>query len=169
MVVDTTLQFAARRNVPVRYDRDLVAATLRAMERVSEIRARRERAFYKKRMAGKRARELADARKLVAENSHLLPVMRGSERRRLRLAAEAEGMLVDADGVAVQQAAKTAPARVKLGSARTRQRMLVDGTTVEEMEVGGGGSDGSDGESGDESDDFEGFEGGDGDEEILVD
>jgi large subunit ribosomal protein L24e len=84
MTVDSTLQFAARRNVPVRYDRDLVAKTLKAMERVSEIRQRRERVFYKKRMAGKRERELALARKLVAENEHLLPRMRGSEKKRLR-------------------------------------------------------------------------------------
>ncbi|OBT70649.1 hypothetical protein VF21_10263, partial [Pseudogymnoascus sp. 05NY08] len=30
MVVDSTLTFAARRNVPVRYNRDLVATTLKA-------------------------------------------------------------------------------------------------------------------------------------------
>ena len=84
MTVDSTLQFAARRNVPVRYNRDLMAKTIKAMERVSEIRQRRERVFYKKRMAGKRERELATARKLVAENEHLLPRMRGSEKKRLR-------------------------------------------------------------------------------------
>lgn len=84
MTVDSTLQFAARRNVPVRYDRELMQKTLHAMERVSEIRARRERVFYKKRMAGKRERELAAARKLVAENEHLLPRLRGSEKKRLR-------------------------------------------------------------------------------------
>ncbi|KLO89748.1 60S ribosomal protein L24 [Fusarium fujikuroi] len=61
-----------------------MAKTLKAMERVSEIRQRRERVFYKKRMAGKRERELALARKLVAENEHLLPRMRGSEKKRLR-------------------------------------------------------------------------------------
>lgn len=83
MTVDSTLQFAARRNVPVRYDRDLMAKTLKAMERVSEIRSRRERVFYKKRMAGKKERELALARKLVAENEHLLPRLRGSEKKRL--------------------------------------------------------------------------------------
>src|SRR5271169_6543180 len=35
------------------------------MERVSEIRARRERAFYKNRMAGNKERALAAAKKLV--------------------------------------------------------------------------------------------------------
>lgn len=87
MVYDSTLAFAARRNVPQRYNRELVAKTLEAMKRISEIRARRERVFYKKRMAGKKARELALDRKLVAENQHLLPRMRGSEKRQLEEAA----------------------------------------------------------------------------------
>ncbi|RFU71725.1 hypothetical protein TARUN_10537, partial [Trichoderma arundinaceum] len=59
MTVDSTLQFAMRRNEPVRYDRDLANKTMAAMKRISEIRARRERVFYKKRMAGKREKELA--------------------------------------------------------------------------------------------------------------
>lgn len=73
MTVDSTLQFAARRNVPVRYNRELVQTTLKAMARVSEIRARRERAFYKARMRGNRERQRAEDRKLVEENQHLLP------------------------------------------------------------------------------------------------
>jgi len=80
MVVDSTLTFAARRNIPTRYNRDLVATTLKAMQRVSEIRARRERVFYKNRMAGNKERERAANRKLVAENEHLLPKVRASER-----------------------------------------------------------------------------------------
>ena len=62
---DTTLTFAARRQIPARYNRELAATTLRAMERVSEIRARRERAFYKNRMAGNKERALEAAKKLV--------------------------------------------------------------------------------------------------------
>ncbi|KAK9450055.1 ribosomal protein L24e-domain-containing protein [Limtongia smithiae] len=72
MVVDSTLTFAARRNVPVRYNRDLVAVTLKAMHRVAEIRARRERAFYKNRMRGNKAKQREEDRKLVAENQELL-------------------------------------------------------------------------------------------------
>ena len=73
MDVDSTLTFAARRNIPIRYNRDLVTTTLKAMQRVSEIRSRRERVFYKNRMAGNKERERAANRKLVAENEHLLP------------------------------------------------------------------------------------------------
>ncbi|CAI4211801.1 unnamed protein product [Parascedosporium putredinis] len=95
MVVDSTLQFAARRNVPVRYNRDLMAKTLTAMKRVSEIRARRERVFYKKRMAGNKQREIETARELVKTHGHLLPRMRGSERKRLEMEAEGEKMSED--------------------------------------------------------------------------
>src|SRR5271169_389727 len=80
MVVDSTLTFAARRNIPIRYNRDLVATTLKAMQRVGEIRQKRERVFYKKRMEGNKEKERAANRRLVTENQHLLPRMRGSEK-----------------------------------------------------------------------------------------
>ncbi|KAJ2897372.1 hypothetical protein MKZ38_004710 [Zalerion maritima] len=84
MVVDSTLQFAARRHVPLRYDREMHQATLSAMGRITEIRQKRERAFYKRRMRGKRAQDLSEARKLVKAHEHLLPRLRGSEKRKLR-------------------------------------------------------------------------------------
>jgi large subunit ribosomal protein L24e len=37
-IVDSTLQFAQRRNVPVRYDRTLWEKTMQAMTRIQEIR-----------------------------------------------------------------------------------------------------------------------------------
>lgn len=94
MTVDSTLAFAARRNVPVRYNRDLVQTTLKAMGRVAEIRARRERAFYKARMRGNKERQRADDRKLVEENQHLLPP---SERYPVQVAEE--DMEVDVEAV----------------------------------------------------------------------
>ncbi|KAF6813694.1 ribosomal protein L24e [Colletotrichum musicola] len=134
MTVDSTLQFGARRNVPVRYDRDLVAKTLKAMERVSEIRSRRERVFYKKRMQGKREREIAAARKLVAENEHLLPRLRGSEKKRLAAegATEDEIAALEAEG---RLAARSANKAGKVfGKEKVRQRVTVDGDVVEERE-----------------------------------
>lgn len=95
MTVDSTLSFAARRNVPVRYNRDLIQTTLKAMGRVSEIRARRERAFYKARMKGNKERQRAEDRKLVEENQHLLPP---SERWAVEK-EEGDGMEVDVEKV----------------------------------------------------------------------
>ena len=73
MVIDSTLKFATRRNVPVRYNRDLVAKTLQAMDKVAEIRKKRERVFYMNRMKGNKERQRVEDRKLVEENQHLLP------------------------------------------------------------------------------------------------
>lgn len=81
LVVDSTLTFAARRNVPVRYNRELVATTLKAMSRIEEIRQKRERAFYKNRMRGNKERQMAADRKLVEQNPELLR-MRDVELRR---------------------------------------------------------------------------------------
>lgn len=44
------------------------------MVKFSEVRARRERVFYKNRMSGNRERQLEADRKLVEENQHLLPM-----------------------------------------------------------------------------------------------
>ncbi|QDS73693.1 hypothetical protein FKW77_003046 [Venturia effusa] len=80
MVVDGALALASRRNVPVRYNRDHVAKALEAMVKFSEIRAKRERAFYVNRMSGNRERQLAEDRKLVAENqaSYCAQIDRGN-------------------------------------------------------------------------------------------
>lgn len=131
MVVDSTLQFAARRNVPVRYNRDLVQKTLKAMERISEIRARRERVFYKRRMAGKRARELAEARRLVNTHSHLLPRLRGSEKRRIAEQARERGVELNVEELQKleQQEAITqkSSANRVFGKEKQRLRVRVDG------------------------------------------
>ncbi|MCJ1399492.1 ATPase-activating ribosome biosynthesis protein [Xylographa trunciseda] len=119
MIVDTTLTFAARRNIPVRYNRDHIETTLKAMERVSEIRARRERVFYKKRMAGNKERQREADRKLVAENEHLLPRQRASERMALEE--------MDEERV-------TVPVLEEKRKQKLKQRLLVGGG-VEEMDV----------------------------------
>ncbi|KAK0503337.1 ribosomal protein L24e-domain-containing protein [Armillaria luteobubalina] len=49
MTIDSTIDFEKRRNVPVRYDRELMKTTITAMKRVGEIKQRRERAFWKSR------------------------------------------------------------------------------------------------------------------------
>ncbi|KAK0637097.1 ribosomal protein L24e-domain-containing protein [Bombardia bombarda] len=159
MVVDSTLQFAARRNVPTRYNRELVQKTLKAMERISEIRARRERVFYKKRMAGKKARELATARKLVANNEHLLPRLRGSEKRRLAELAAEQGVDVaelEESELAKQRAGKN---KTKAFGGETRKiRVRTDGGVeeiTERMEGHMGGGDDDDDDNDDDDDDMD--------------
>ena len=123
MTVDSTLQLAARRNIPVRYNRDLVSTTLKAMQRVSEIKARREAVFFKKRMARNKERARAANAKLVAENEHLLPRQRASE----KMAAKVEEqMQVEAMEVPVQKVKE---------KKKVRQRIMVGGGVEDEMDV----------------------------------
>lgn len=123
MIVDSTLKFAARRNIPVRYNRDLVATTLKAMERVSAIRAKRERLFYKNRMAGNKEREKAANRKLVAENEHLLPRVRASEKMTQAVEEPLEEMAVEL------------PAQRQREKQRVKKRLLVTGGVEDEMDL----------------------------------
>ncbi|KAF8654215.1 hypothetical protein AX16_003741 [Volvariella volvacea WC 439] len=65
MTIDSTIDFEKRRNIPVRYDRDLVQTTIQAIKRISEIRSRRERAFWKSRMAASREKHRAHRKKAL--------------------------------------------------------------------------------------------------------
>lgn len=125
MVVDSTLEFAARRNVPIRYNRETIEKTVQGISRINEIRARRERVFYKKRMAGNKEREREANRKLVAENQHLLPRMRASER-----AALVENGVELLEEQPVEREATKA-----FGKMKVRRKVLIDGGVEDEMEV----------------------------------
>ena len=127
MIVDSSLvlsQFAKKRNAPVKYDRNLVGATVKAMERVEEIRQRREQQFTKRRLAGKLARDRKreEDRKVVAEGEHLI-------RKELREREEGQPLAADSSKL---------PGRLH-GEERPRQqkktKLLVDGGAQEEMDV----------------------------------
>jgi large subunit ribosomal protein L24e len=130
MIVDQNLLLAGfqkRRNVPVKYDRNLVAATMKAMERIEEIRVKRERVFARRRLRGKAQREkkrLEDL-KTVAQGEHLIR----KEMQELKAARE-EGR--------EEMVQEVEPSRV-VGEERLRMRskrkMLVDGGIEEEMDV----------------------------------
>jgi large subunit ribosomal protein L24e len=50
MRMDTTFEFERRRNRPVKYDRELMGKTIKAMKKVQEIKSAREQRFYEDRM-----------------------------------------------------------------------------------------------------------------------
>ena len=129
MPVDSTLQnFAQRRNVPVRYNRVLVQKTLRAMERVEEVRRRRERVFYKRRMSGNREREVLADRKLVEENQHLLPPQ---YREKVVSVLQPEREVMELEGEKLEEKLEAPKLKVK------KKQKLKRGGDVEEMEVDG--------------------------------
>lgn len=119
LVVDSTLTFAARRNVPVRYNRELVATTLKAMSRIEEIRQKRERAFYKNRMRGNKERQLAADRKLVEENPELLR-MRDVELR--KQSAKQDAAASDDDMMDVESESESEDEQVKQKVVLTAKR-----------------------------------------------
>lgn len=78
MTVDATFEFEKRRNVPVRYDRELMDTTIKAIKRVQEIKAKRERLHYRNRVKGKMEKEMGQTIKQVETGMDLLsaPVIR---------------------------------------------------------------------------------------------
>ena len=72
MKVDATFDFEKRRNRVVKYDRDLMATTLKVMKRVEEIKAKREQRYYDKRMKVKKIQEKQQARLDIKQNIHLV-------------------------------------------------------------------------------------------------
>jgi large subunit ribosomal protein L24e len=47
---DSTFDFEKRRNRPVKYDRELVGKTIKAMQKIKEVQKKREETFYKARL-----------------------------------------------------------------------------------------------------------------------
>lgn len=139
--VDSTLAFAARRNVPTRYNRDLVAKTLQAMKRVEEVRQRRERLFYKERMKHNKERQLAADKKLVEDYQHLLPPELRNEipehvRQKLeKMDVEQESEDLDGmDEEVEEEEEEKTRVRAKVPKAKRKQKLVV-GKGVEDMEV----------------------------------
>jgi len=108
MTIDSTIDFEKRRNIPVRYDRELVQTTLKAMKRVSEIKKRRELAFWKNRMALSRDKHRAHRKKVLeaakssAVNKLLKPTTTSPEsskiREKVKAPSKSRSALVQGEG-----------------------------------------------------------------------
>lgn len=71
MTIDSTIDFEKRRNIPVRYNRNLVQTTIKAMKRIAEIKKRRERVFWKNRMNLAKEKARAHRRKVHASKESI--------------------------------------------------------------------------------------------------
>eukprot|EP00465_Bigelowiella_longifila_P002746 CAMPEP_0185256076 /NCGR_PEP_ID=MMETSP1359-20130426/5150_1 /TAXON_ID=552665 /ORGANISM="Bigelowiella longifila, Strain CCMP242" /LENGTH=162 /DNA_ID=CAMNT_0027840413 /DNA_START=8 /DNA_END=496 /DNA_ORIENTATION=- len=69
---DTVYQFEKRRNVPVKYDRELMVKTLKAMKKVEDIRTARERRFKEKRLKIARIIQSKQARAEIKRDIKLI-------------------------------------------------------------------------------------------------
>ena len=72
MAVDRTFEFEKRRNRPVKYDRDLMGKTIVAIQRVEEIKNRREERFFADRMKDAKAEKKKQARVEIEKSIDLL-------------------------------------------------------------------------------------------------
>ena len=70
--VDASFEFEKRRNRPVRYDRDLMAATITTMKRVKDIQMARETRFHDQRFKGVKTAERARQKAEVAAHIDLV-------------------------------------------------------------------------------------------------
>lgn len=130
MIVDQNLllsQFAKKRNEPVKYDRNLVTATIKAMERIEEIRARRERVFTRRRLTGKTQREkkrMEDLR-TIATGEHLIT----------KELQDIEKVKQSLDPMEEKQQQVSQVLGTERLRQKTKKKMLVGGGTETEMDL----------------------------------
>ena len=102
MSVDSTFEFEARRNRPVKYDRGLVAKTISAMGRVEEIKGQREVDFYERRMKESKVVKKMEKREEIRKGVELVRPAAGrervEERRRERKRERVEGGRMEVEG-----------------------------------------------------------------------
>ncbi|QDZ21769.1 ribosomal protein L24 [Chloropicon primus] len=69
---DTTFELERKRNRPERYNRDVMQKTLKAMERITDIRNQRESRFIANRLKERKRQERKLARKQLDQEIHLV-------------------------------------------------------------------------------------------------
>lgn len=68
LAVDSTMDFEQRRNIPVKYNRELLHDTLKVMKRVEHIKQRRQEDLWNKRMERVRIQEQREAASALRHN-----------------------------------------------------------------------------------------------------
>eukprot|EP01116_Phalansterium_solitarium_P020452 TRINITY_DN603_c0_g1_i1.p1 TRINITY_DN603_c0_g1~~TRINITY_DN603_c0_g1_i1.p1 ORF type:complete len:185 (+),score=84.72 TRINITY_DN603_c0_g1_i1:88-642(+) len=107
LIKDAVYDFEKKRNVPEKYNRELVGTVLRAMQKVSDVKEKRQKAFFEKRMAPGKAQEKQQALKEIAwEEDRISSVMKP----------------VKAEGVKTEL---IAPPKTKVKAAPAKQKTLV--------------------------------------------
>ncbi|KPP64163.1 putative ribosome biogenesis protein RLP24 [Scleropages formosus] len=80
LTVDNSLEFEKRRNIPVKYRRELWNKTVEAMKKVEEIKLKRQTQFIKNRLKKGKELEKADAINEVKKNIHLIKAPHAGEK-----------------------------------------------------------------------------------------
>jgi len=72
MAIDSSLEFEKRRNIPIRYNRELMQTTIKAIHHVTEIKEKRKRQFYINRMDTNNTKDTIKNTKEIEQNINLL-------------------------------------------------------------------------------------------------
>lgn len=79
--MDSTFDFAKRRNRPLKYDRDTMMQTLEAMKKVEAIKTARESRFYKDRMKNNKQQHKLEGRKDIEKGIELVAPAMSAQRQ----------------------------------------------------------------------------------------
>jgi hypothetical protein len=69
---DSTFEFEKRRNRPIKYHRELMGTTLRAMKKVSEIKHKRQDLFFKMRMRAHKGKQRDEVRATITKGIEII-------------------------------------------------------------------------------------------------
>ena len=72
LIKDSTFEFEKRRNRPVRYNRETMESTLRAMKKVSEIQYKRQDLFFKMRMRAHKGEKKEQVRAEIKKGINII-------------------------------------------------------------------------------------------------
>ncbi|EDS31944.1 ribosome biogenesis protein RLP24 [Culex quinquefasciatus] len=99
LTIDPAFESEKRRNVPVKYNRELWSKTIDSIKKITEIRERRERHFVMERLRKTRDREIHNDIVDVQKNISLIrsPAI-GLRERRVKEKAQQSALLMDVEG-----------------------------------------------------------------------
>lgn len=121
--------------MPIKYDRDLVLATITGMKRIEQIRQRREKAFFKARMAAAAPATLTSDSLEVTRSSHLLSLQNPAPKTTKALSASAILLAARAEKKALRQQ-KSAKGRMAFeGAEGLGSDDEMDGASDDELNV----------------------------------
>ena len=69
---DNVLHFEKKRNIPIKYDRERMAKTIKAINRINQIKIARNNRYYDQRMKDNDRIKKAQALRLIRKNLHLV-------------------------------------------------------------------------------------------------
>jgi len=72
LAIDPTFEFEKRRNIPVKYNRELWQKTVDAIKKISDIRTKREGAYIQRRLEVGKHIDLQEAKALTEKHMHLI-------------------------------------------------------------------------------------------------